>query len=113
MAKRCASSRSRWTKKSAGSRGEQAERLAALDEEGLAARVAVGPLGDRGERHARHAERGQDLARGLELPLAAVDDDEVGRVGKSPRVRRLALAQKPGEAAGQHLAHHRVVVARA
>ena len=87
------------------------ERLAALDEEGLAPGVAVGALGDRGEPHALDAERGQHLARRLELPAPAVDDDEVGRIGKGARLRRLAVPHEAREAARQHLAHHRVIVA--
>ena len=94
MAKRCASSRSRWTKNSAGSRGGELERLAARDEERLAPGVAVGPLGDRGERDALDAELGEHLPRRLELAAPAVDDDEVGLVGKRrrPASRRRALA---------------------
>ena len=37
--------------------------------------------------------------------------DEVGRVGESVLFRRFALPHQPREAAGQHLAHHRVIVA--
>src|SRR6185437_13551450 len=50
--------------------GREPERLAPLDEEGLAPRVAVGAFGDRGESHARNSERGQNLACGLELPFS-------------------------------------------
>ena len=90
----------------------QLERLAPLDEEGLAPGVAVGALGDRDEPDALDAERADHLARGLELPAPAVDDDEVGRVGKGAGLRRLALPLEAREAARQHLAHHRVIVAR-
>ena len=112
MAKRCASSRRRWTKNNAGSRGRKLEELAALDEEGFPAGVAVGALGDRDQGHPFDAERGQNLARGLELPAPAVDDDEVGGVGKSAGFGGLALPHEPAKAARQHLAHHRIVVAR-
>src|SRR5208337_497660 len=88
------------------------ERLAPLDEERLAARVAVRPLGDRCEGDPLHPQRGHHLARGLELPAPSVDDDEIRRVGKPARLRRLALANEPREAPSQHLAHHRIVVAR-
>ena len=63
--------------------GRKLEGLAALDEEGFPAGVAVGALGDRDQRDPFDAERGQNLARGLELPAPAVDDDEVGGIGKS------------------------------
>ena len=82
MAKRCASSRRRWMKNNAGSRGVSLNGLASLDKEGLAPRVAVGAFGDRDQPHALDAKRGQDFPRGLELPPAAVDDDKVGRIGK-------------------------------
>ena len=48
----------------------QLERLAPRHEEGLAAGVAVRPLGDRDQRHVGDAERGERLPRGGELALA-------------------------------------------
>ena len=85
MAKRCASSRRRWMKNSAGSRGAELERLATRNEKGLAPGVAVRPLGDRGERDARDAEFGEHLPRRLELAAPAVDDDQVGAIGEVTR----------------------------
>ena len=54
------------------------ERLAPGQVEGLAAGVALRPLGDRRERHVADAERRQGLARGGELALAAVDQHQIG-----------------------------------
>ena len=64
----------------------QFERLAAGREEGLAAGVALRPLGDGDQRHVGEAERGERRLRGGKLPAAAVDDDEIG----PGRVRRLS-----------------------
>ena len=94
----------------------QPERIAALDEERLAAGVAVGAFGDRGEAHALDAQFGENLPRLLELSAPAVDQHEIGPFGKGARRlrRRLAIAL-PGEAREtppQHFAHHRVIVAR-
>ena len=93
----------------------EAERLAPCDEERLPAGVAVRPLGDRGERHALDAELDAITSRAASnWPLAAVDDDESGARRERRRRRPLfALCRyQPREAARQHLAHHRVVVAR-
>ena len=66
----------------------------------------------RGQRDALDAEVGHHLAGGLELPAAAVDEHEVGRSGKSRRRPPPRPSLQAREAPGQHLAHHRVVVAR-
>src|ERR1700719_1244379 len=55
----------------------QLERVAAREEEGFAAGVAVRPLGGGDQRHLG-AEAGEDFAGGMELTEAAVDQDEVG-----------------------------------
>ena len=54
------------------------DRLAVGHEQGLAAGVAVRPLGDRHQRDLGQAKGLEDLARGVELAAAPVDDDEVG-----------------------------------
>src|ERR1700730_6675754 len=55
----------------------QLERVAAREEEGFAAGVAVRPLGDGDQRHLG-AEAGQHFAGGIELAEAAVDQHQVG-----------------------------------
>jgi hypothetical protein len=57
------------------------DRLALRHEQGLAAGVAVRPLGDAEQRHLVDAELGEDLAGGIELAAAAVDDDGSGHCG--------------------------------
>ena len=68
----------------------QHERLAAGHVEGLAAGVAVRPLGDADERQVGDAEFGEHCRRGRELALAAVDEHEVG-----PRRRRRSSSPSP------------------
>src|ERR1700726_804531 len=58
----------------------QLERVAAREEEGFAAGVAVRPLGDGDQRHLG-AEAGQHVAGGIELAEAAVDQHQVGPRG--------------------------------
>ena len=55
----------------------QADRRPARDDEALAAGIPVAPLGDADERHADGADLGERGQRGIDLPLAAVDQDEV------------------------------------
>ena len=94
--------------------------VAAGHVEGLAAGVAVRPLGDADERQVGDAEFGEHRLGGRELALAAVDEDEVGPgrggVGSSPSLggrafARAGLLEQPREAPAEHLAHHGVVVA--
>src|ERR1700737_567909 len=54
------------------------ERRPAGKKEALAPGVAVGPLGDRGDRHVVDAELGKHALRNVELPLAAIDQYEIG-----------------------------------
>ena len=110
MAKRCASSRMRCTRKSpwlpGGSRMPSAP---ARQEELLAL------LGQAGHRHdLGQAEFGQHLDGHAKLALAAVHDQQVGQ--PLPRLVRLArlaarighrLLDRAAEAAAQHLAHGR------
>jgi len=49
--------------------------------------VAVRPLGDRHQRHLRQSQRVEDLADGVELAAAAVDDDEVRAIAETNRRR--------------------------
>src|SRR5215217_5183418 len=56
----------------------QLQRRLSGQKESLAAGVAVAPLGDADEGHIVDADLRQRFARGLELPLAAVDEHEVG-----------------------------------
>src|SRR5580658_250259 len=53
----------------------QLERVAAREEEGFAAGVAVRTLGDSGQGNFG-AQLGKHVARGIELPEAAVDQDQ-------------------------------------
>ena len=62
--------------------------------EGFAAGIAVRPLGDRDHRYVGKAEFREGLAGGIELPGAAVDQDEVGPgdgvvVSRSARFERI------------------------
>ena len=56
----------------------QLQRRLSGQEESLAAGVAVAPLGDADEGDAVDADLGERCLRRLELPLAAVDEHEVG-----------------------------------
>src|ERR1700733_8259785 len=89
----------------------QLERLAPLDEERFAPRIAVGPFGDRDQPHPFDPEAGQNFPRGLELSPPAVDDDKVWRIRKGAGLRRFAMPDKTGKTPRQHFAHHAVVVA--
>ena len=75
----------------------------------LAAGVAVRPFGDADQLHVLDAQIGEHLAGDGKLPRAAVDQREVGPFGLGV----VFFLHKAREAAGQHLAHHGVVVARA
>src|SRR5207249_10383658 len=77
-------------------------------EEPLTPGVAVGPLGDPCDRHIIDTEFGQDLLRRAELPLAAIDQHEIG---PHAALALGILLEDAAEAAAQHLAHHRVIVA--
>ena len=85
-------------------------RAPAGHEEPLAAGIAVRTLGDRHQRHVVDAELGEHLARHAETGP--------GRRRSAPgrascRASRSGSSfERAGEAAGQHLAHHRVIVAR-
>src|SRR3954454_16752729 len=68
----------------------QLQRRLSGQEEGLAAGVAVAPLGDADEGHIVDADLRQRFARRLELPLAAVDEHEVG-----PGRERVVLLPSP------------------
>jgi hypothetical protein len=61
----------------------QLERRLAGRVKRLAAGVAIGSLGNRNQRHIGDANRREHILHGLELTLAAVDDDEIGpgRIG--------------------------------
>src|SRR5262245_57567396 len=61
----------------------QLERRAARHEEGLAAGVAVRSLGDSDDREIVDAECRHGLAGGCELPLAAIDQQQIGPRGLS------------------------------
>src|SRR5689334_22546489 len=74
----------------------------------LAPGIAVWPLGDRHDRDVGDAEFSEHALGDAELPLAAVDEHEIG---PPSLVALWVLAERPAEAALQHLAHHRVVVA--
>src|SRR5580700_11789854 len=58
----------------------QLERVAAREEEGFAPGIAVRPLGDGGQGYLG-AKTGEHFAGGIELPEAAVDQDQVGPWG--------------------------------
>src|SRR5437870_3646047 len=72
------------------------ERRPTGDEEALATRVAVGPLGDRADRDVVDAEFVQYAPRDIELSLAAVDQREIG---PSAPIAFGILLERPGEAA--------------
>ena len=101
--------------------------------EGLVAGVAVRPLGDADHRHVGHAERGQGLARGIELACPPSISTRSGQgefafasssLSRRRDARACAVAasaaagsargasvDQPLEPALQHLAHHAEVVA--
>src|SRR3984893_4862361 len=54
------------------------KRRPAGKKEALAPGVAVGPLGNRRDRHVVDAELGKHALRNVELPLAAIDQYEIG-----------------------------------
>src|SRR5947209_10485333 len=83
------------------------KRRPAGKEEALAPGVAVGSLGDRRDRHVVDAELGKHALRNVELPLAAIDQHEIGPAAP---IAFGILFQRPREPTLQHLAHHRVVV---
>ncbi|CCC98265.1 protein of unknown function [Azospirillum baldaniorum] len=86
----------------------QLERRAVRHEEALPPGVAVRPLGDADQRHVVDPQIGQHAQRHVELPDAAVDQHQIGPGALRPfRV----LLDRPAEAAGHDLAHHREVVA--
>ena len=111
MAKRCASSRTRCSRYSASEPRRQADRV------GRARPVhLLELLGQRGQRDlAVEPQLAHHPLRHAELPLAAVDQQQVGRVGEA-RLRPLPPpAPRPrsfrrGEPARQHLLHGGVVV---
>ena len=76
---------------------------------GLAAGVAVRPLGDADHGKIVDPQVGQRRQRAAQLAAAAVDQHQIG---PDARFARRILPDRPAEAAGQHLAHHGVVVAR-
>ena len=68
------------------------------------------PLRQRDHRHARQLVRLHRRQRRRELPLAAVDDDEVRRGREALVVLVLRARAQPGEAARDDLGHRREVV---
>src|ERR1700751_1381150 len=79
-----------------------------LYEETLSPGIAVRTLGDPDDRHVRDAELFEDALCDVELPLAAINQDEIGPC-TSVAVR--VLLERAAEAPQQHLAHHRIIVA--
>ena len=73
----------------------QPERRAVRHEEGLAAGIAVRPLGDGHERNVAETERRQRVAGGGKLSLAAVDQQQVGPNGFGVVIRRWRRAALP------------------
>lgn len=59
------------------------ERLLASDKKCFAPSIAVGALGDRRDRNVGDAELGENRARGIELSLTPVDQDEIRPLRKS------------------------------
>ena len=55
----------------------QLERVAPRKKEGLAAGITIRSFGDGGERYL-DSMLGQNVAGGIELPLAAIDQHEIG-----------------------------------
>ena len=88
--------------------GREADFAAARQVEGLAAGIAVRALGDADHGHVVDARFLQHRADRRELALAAVDQQQI-RPFAARAVRILLL--EPGEAAAEHLAHHREIVA--
>src|SRR5271165_2778840 len=76
--------------------------------EALAPGVAVGPLGDRADRDVVDSELVKNALRDIELSQATVDQHEIR---PDTPVAFGILLKRAGEAALQHLPHHRVIVA--
>ncbi len=108
IAKRCASSRSRCRKYSTGSRGSS-ENGVRPGRKNLS-RPALRPtLGDRDDRQVLDPQFGEDLLRAVSWPWPP----SISTRSPHSEFARRGLPSAPGEAAAEHLAHHRVVVAAA
>jgi hypothetical protein len=83
----------------------QFERRLARQVEGFAAGIALGALGDGGDGDVGHAQFFGDLHHGRQLPLAAIDQDQVGH-----GCAFLALPDQARQAATQHGLHHREII---
>src|SRR5215208_572239 len=98
-----------------GIAGIEHEGLLAGDIEMLPAGVAVQSLcyaGDRKPVQAQILQNGPDCRY---LPLAAIDQDQIGAelgFGLGCRLSFRLLLEQPGEAAGEHLAHHAEIIAK-
>ena len=100
IAKRCASSRTRWTSWSTGE-----ERGSAIGSSRPRTKISSSRFARLRDRLVAEAELLERVDRGPELALAAVDQHEVGQL--------LALLEQPLVAAAHHLAHRGEVVGRA
>ena len=90
----------------------EAEGLLAGHVEMLAPGVAVGALGDSHQRHILHPQIGEDLAGDGQLSRPAIDQHQIGTPPFGiRRARSDFVLDQAGEAAGQHFAHHGVIVA--
>ena len=91
----------------------QHERRLALDIKMLAAGIAVRPLGDSGDRQITETELGQNRAHRRQLPLPAIDQQQIrpgGNLARSFGPAFTLLLQQPAEPPGQHLAHHGEII---
>src|SRR3546814_5307549 len=75
----------------------------------LPPRIPIRPFGDPDKSHVLNAHFLQNTAHGIQLPTATVDQHQIGPVTLLP-LRILLL--RTSEAAFQHFAHHRKIVAR-
>src|SRR5271156_205660 len=83
------------------------ERRSSWHEEAFPPGIAVRPLRDPDDCDAADAEFFEDTSGDIELPLAAVDQDQIG---PGPPVALRILFDGAGEAAHQDLAHHRIII---
>jgi hypothetical protein len=84
------------------------ERRSSRQEEAFPPGIAVGPLCDPSDCDIGNTELFEDAAGDIELPLAAVDQDQIGP--GAPVAFRI-LFDGARETAQQNLTHHRIIIA--
>ena len=113
MAKRCASSRSRWTKNSAGSRGGAGTARGPRQRRSRGPALRSGPLAIAASATPSTPSAAKTSRAASNWPRPPSMTTRSGVSGKARRPRAVSPSPlQPREAPRQHLAHHGVVVAR-